>query len=338
MSENQIPDQMKAVVLDSYSGVEALRVEQRPVPRPGKNEVLIRIAAASINPSDLAFLEGQYSLKKPTPAVPGFEASGTVVAAGSGMMGRYLDGKRVTCLAQDKGGGAWAEYMVTNTGYAMPLDESLSLEQGAMSAVNPLTAIALLTIAKKGGHKAIVHTAAASALGQMISRLSLREGVQVINIVRREAQVDLLRQQGATIVLNSGEPDFDRQLHDVCHQLKARLAFDAVAGPMTMKLLEAMPAYSKVTVYGGLSFEPAQADPGHLIFQNKSIDGFWMTTWMARKNFLQSLMLWRRAQSLISTELRSEVQARYSLDDPQKAVMEYQNQMTAGKVLFIPGR
>ena len=222
MSQEPIPDQMTAVVLDSYSGVEGLRVERRPVPRPGKNEVLVKVAAASINPSDLTFLEGLYGFKKPTPVVPGFEGSGTVVAAGGGMMGGYLNGKRVACISQDKGDGTWAEYMVTSSGYALPLDKSVSLEQGALSVVNPLTAMAFFTIVKEGGHKAIVHTAAAGALGQMVNRLGIREEFQVINVVRRDSQGELLKGQGATIVLNSSEANFDEQLTDVCHQYKVR--------------------------------------------------------------------------------------------------------------------
>ncbi|UCG26586.1 MAG: alcohol dehydrogenase catalytic domain-containing protein, partial [Chloroflexota bacterium] len=126
---------MTAVVLDSYTGVEALRVEQRPVPKPAGNQVLVKIAAAPINPSDLAFLEGQYAFHEPPPVVPGFEASGTVVATGGGMMGRYLDGKRVACISTGGRDGTWAEYMVASTGTALPLDDSVSLEQGAMSVV-----------------------------------------------------------------------------------------------------------------------------------------------------------------------------------------------------------
>ena len=164
MSQTQIPEQMTAVVLDSYTGVEGIRVEQRPVPKPGKNEVLVKIAASPINPSDLAFLIGRYGFKKPTPVVPGFEGSGMVVAVGEGFMGRYLLGKRVACRSQDKGDGVWADYMVTPAKDAQPLDQAVSLEQGAMSGANPLTATAFVEIAKKGGHKAIVLTAAAGAL------------------------------------------------------------------------------------------------------------------------------------------------------------------------------
>ena len=215
MKEN-IPNEMTAVVLDSYTGVNALRIERRPVPMPGPNEVLVKVAATPINPSDLTFLEGLYGFKKPTPVVPGFEGSGTVVSVGSGMMGRYLNGKRVACVSQEQGGGVWAEYMVTSTSLAFPLDSSVSLEQGAMSVTNPLTAMAFLTLAKEGHCKAIVQTAAASALGQMVNRLCKNEGIQMINIVRREAQKELLKEQGAEIVMNSNDANFSQQLRDVC--------------------------------------------------------------------------------------------------------------------------
>lgn len=235
MTQLQIPDQMTAVVLDSYTGFEALRVEQCPVPKPGKDEVLVKVAASPINPSDLAVLVGEYGFDNPPPVVPGGEGSGTVVAVGPGPMGRYFLGKRVACLNQGKGGGMWAEYMVTSTkGGALPLAKSVSLEQGAMSIINPLTAVAFLEIKKEEEHKAIVLTAAASTLGQMVNRLARSEGVQVINVVRRDAQVELLKEQGAAIVLNSSDANFDQQLYDACHQADAHLAFDAVAGPMTM--------------------------------------------------------------------------------------------------------
>jgi NADPH:quinone reductase-like Zn-dependent oxidoreductase len=288
MSEKEIPDQMTAVVLDSYTGVEALRVEQRPVPKPGKDEVLVKVAASPINPSDLATLDGEYGFKNPPPIVPGGEGSGTVVAVGPGPMGRYFLGKRVACLSQGKGSGMWADYVVTSAkGGALPLNDSVSLEQGAMSMINPLTASAFLEIAKEGEHKAIVFTAAASALGQMVNRLFQSEGVQVINVVRRDAQVELLKEQGATIVLNSSETDFDQQLHDACHQADAHLAFDAVAGSMTLQLLDALPEHSKVTVYSCLSYEAAQAGADHLIFEDKAVDGFWMGPWINNMNLVQ---------------------------------------------------
>jgi NADPH:quinone reductase-like Zn-dependent oxidoreductase len=336
MMRENIPDQMTAVVLDSYTGVNALRIERRPVPQPGPNELLVKVAATPINPSDLAFLEGLYGFKKPTPVVPGFEGSGTVVSVGSGMMGRYLHGKRVACVSQERGDGVWAEYMLTTTSLAFPLDASVSLEQGAMSVVNPLTAMAFLTLAKEGRHKVIVQTAAASALGQMVNRLCESEGIQIINIVRREAQKELLKEQGAEIVLNSGDANFSQHLRDVCQQYQSRIAFDAVAGPLTSQLLKAMPSHSKVIVYGGLSYEPVQAEPGQLIFEGKSIEGFWLTTWFSKKNFLYNLVTWQRAQKLIMTDLKSEIRMQYPLNEVQNAIKEYQSQMTGGKVLLRP--
>jgi NADPH:quinone reductase-like Zn-dependent oxidoreductase len=338
MTQTQIPDQMTAVVLDSYSGAEALRVEKRPVPKPGKDEVLVKVAASPINPSDLAFLIGQYGFNNPPPVVPGGEGSGRVVAVGPGAMGRFFLGKRVACLSNGKRDGIWAEYVVASTkGGAFPLNDSVSLEQGAMSIINPLTASAFLEITKAGGHKAIVLTAAASSLGQMVNRLGRSEGVQVINVVRRETQVDLLKAQGADVVLNSNEGDFDGLLHDACHQYDARLAFDAVAGPITGRLLEALPKNSTITVYSCLSHQAPQTHVDQIVFQGKTITGFWLGPWLSsNKNLLQILLLWRGSQKLIETDLKSEIRARYAFQDAKEAVQEYASHMTGGKVLLKP--
>ena len=337
MTQLQLPDEMTAVILDSFTGPDALRVEQRPVPKPGKDEVLIKVAASPINPSDLAYLDGQYGFKNLPPVIPGGEASGTVVAVGPGMAGRYFLGKRVACLNQGSGSGMWAEYVVTSAlGGALPLHRSVSLEQGAMSMINPLTASAFLQIAKNGGHKTIVLTAAASSLCQMVNRVCRSDGIQVINIVRREAQVALLKGQGAAIVLNSSEEDFDQQLQDACRQMGARLAFDAVAGPMTRQLLDALPEQSRVTVYSCLSHKAPQVGPDHLIFENKAVNGFWLGPWIRNMNLLQILMLWRRAQKLMAVELRSEIRAQYPFQEAKKAVQDYLSQMTGGKILLKP--
>ena len=338
MAQTQIPDQMTAVVLDSYSGAEALRVEQRPVPKPGKDEILVKVAASPINPSDLAFLEGNYGFDKTPPVVPGGEGSGTVVAVGPGAMGRYFLGKEVACLNNGQGDGIWAEYVVASTkGGAFPLNKSVSLEQGAMSVINPLTASAFLEITTDGRHKAIVLTAAASALGQMVNRLGRSEGIQVINVVRRKSQVELLKSQGASAVLNSGDVDFDKQLHDACHHYDAHLAFDAVAGEMTGHLLKALPDNSTVMVYSCLSRKSPQTIVDQIVFQGKTITGFWLGPWLnSNKNLLQILRMWRRSQSLIGTDLKSIIRARYPFQEARKAVQEYTDQMTGGKILLTP--
>ncbi len=332
-----IPEKMTAVVLDAYTGVEALRVEQRPVPKPGKDEVLVKMAASPINPSDLAVLEGHYGFKLTPPIVPGGEGSGMVVAVGPGMIGRYFLGKRVACLNQGKGDGMWAEYVVTSAkGGVLPLNKAISLEQGAMSFVNPLTASTFLEIAQKCGHKAIVLTAAASSLGQMVNRLFRSAGLQVINIVRRDAQVEFLKEQGASVVLNSSKANFEEQLRDLCHQHDSHLAFDAVAGKMTGQLLTALPEHSKVIIYSALSREAVEASPSQIIFEDKAIDGFWLGPYISKKNLLQILRMWRRAQRLMLTELKSTIRAEIPLQEAKQAVKDYLDHMTGGKILLKP--
>ncbi len=335
MTNIQLPDTMKAAVLNSYSGVDALSIEQRPVPKPGRNEVLIKVAFSPINPSDLATLVGYYGLKNPTPLVPGGEASGEVVAAGPGVMASYFLGKRVVCGGWGIGGGIWSEYVVKSVkGGVLSLSKSLSFEQGAMSLINPLTASAFIDISKNGGHKAILLTAAASSLGKMVNRLGRSEEIQIVNVVRREAQVALLKAQGAEIVLNSNDSEFEQQLSEVCHQTNTHLAFDAVAGPLTNQILKAMPPSSKVILFSALSRQAVQASPDVLIFENKSIDSFWLGPWMSELGLVKMMRLWKRAQKQIPSHLKSEIRKIYPIQEVKEAIRDYSSQMTGGKILL----
>jgi NADPH:quinone reductase len=115
------------------------------------------------------------------------EGSGTVIETGEGMMPGLLNGRRVACTAVLKGDGTWAEYMVTSAQSCIPLNKNVSLEQGSMLIVNPLSALAMFEMAQHGKHRAIVSTAAASALGGMILRLGKRRNIPVIHVVRRQA-------------------------------------------------------------------------------------------------------------------------------------------------------
>jgi NADPH:quinone reductase-like Zn-dependent oxidoreductase len=199
-----------------------ITVRSIPVPRPGPGQVLIRMAAAPINPSDLGFLRGPYGFQKPLPVVPGLEGSGTVAAAGSGILPHLLVGRRVACSARS--GGTWAEYLTTPATFCFPLPKKLPLDQGAMLIVNPMTALAFFEIAKRDKHAAIVNNAAASALGRMILRLGHLYNIPIINIVRRQDQVELMRSLGGKYALNSSNPDFHAQLHKLSSRLKATLS------------------------------------------------------------------------------------------------------------------
>lgn len=335
-----IPNSMRAVQITAYDGApESIRVAAVPVPQPGQGQVLVRVAASPINPSDLMFISGLYGFKKPLPAVPGFEGSGTVVAAGSGFMPRMLMGRRVACAAADASiaGGMWAEYIVTGAQFCIPLRKNVEMDQAAMMLVNPLTAWALVEEARRGGHKAMVQTAAASALGRMIIRLAKRSGIPLINVVRRAEQVELLRSMGAEHVLNSGTADFDSALQDLCHRLGATMGIDAVAGETTLRVMQAQPRGSRMLVYGALSLEPIQADPRSLIFEEKRLEGFWLSAWLRRKNLLQQFRISGKVQELLKSDLRSEVQARLPLNEVARALQQYSQHMTAGKVLIVPG-
>lgn len=330
------PSRMRALLLRSYEGPAGLEVAERPVPRPGRGEVLVHIAASPVNPSDLAFLLGLYAYRKELPCVPGIEASGTVVEAGRGLVGRRLVGKRVACAASESGEGTWAQYAVVRALHCLPLPARVTDHQGAMALVNPLTAWGLMEAARKRRARAVVNTAAASALGRMILRLSKRFGIEVAHVVRREEQTELLRSEGARYVLSSAGPDFDRRLLELCASLPVRLAFDAVGGEMTGRLLTALPRGSRVILYGALSLEPCSLPPGPIIFEEKALDGFYLPNWLAGKNLLSALRVQRAVARLLGTVLGSDVREQVSLDEAPRAVTEYVAAMTEGKVLIVP--
>lgn len=337
MSTNHsLPKTMKAAVLHAYEGASALKVEERPLPTPRAGEVLVKIVAAPINPSDVMFIQGLYGFKKDLPVVPGFESSGIVVGAGSGILPRYWLNRRVAALSQNKGDGVWAEYVCVPVMQALPLSKEVNMEQGAMAAVNPLTAWALLEKAKKGRHKVVINTAAASALGRMMIRLAPRFGVEIINVVRRAEQVALLQGMGARYVLNSSDAGFDAGLNALCREHNVRLAFDAVAGDMPLRLLSAMRRGAQVTVYGALSLDACHINPADLIFRGASVNGFWLSEFVTLRNTVKLLRINRQVQSLLATDLRSDVHARYGLTQIHEALADYQANMTAGKVLIMP--
>lgn len=334
---NKRPTTMRALSISGYDLTrDNLTIVERPVPKPGPGQLLIKIAASPINPSDIIFLEGRYGVKKPLPITPGFEASGTVVAAGWGVMSMAFSGRRVACSPPNDGDGTWAEYMLTPANLCMPLLSSVSDEQGAMTLVNPLTAWGMMAIARKEKHAAVVQSAAASALGRMVIRLGIHFGLPTINIVRRQRQVELLQSLGARYVLNSNDANFEEELKSLCRQLKATIAFDAVAGEMTGQLLKAMPRRSKLLVYGSLSNKACTVDPADPLFGDKVMTGFWLSSWLPRLNMIERLRVGYTVQNLLGDILQTEIQARVSLDEAARGLKMYTQNMTKGKVLIVP--
>jgi NADPH:quinone reductase len=202
--------------------------------------------------------------------------------------------------------------------------------------VNPLTAWALVDEARRGGHRAAVQTAAASALGRMVIRLGQKFSLPVVNVVRRPEQVELLRAMGAEHVLNSGDPSFDAELRKLCRKLGASIGFEAVAGEMSGRVLAAQPEGSRMLVYGGLSLKAVEIDPGSLIFEGKRVEGFWLSAWLRGRNLLSQLRVARQVQALLAGDLKTEIRARLPLEKAAEAVKQYSADMTAGKVLLAP--
>ena len=174
---------MKALLLE---GASKISVQNIPIPKPLDGQVLIKVMAAPINPSDIYFIKlGAYSEEKKAPCVAGFEGSGVVVENGGGLMGWGLVGKKVA-FTPIMTSGSYAQYALAKSSECFPVDDEMSFEHASMSFVNPLTAIAMLDIAKAKPTKTVIINAAASALGRMLNRLLPGEGIETINIVRRQ--------------------------------------------------------------------------------------------------------------------------------------------------------
>ncbi len=329
-----ISSTMQAVQLDQPGGKLIVRAVH--VPQPQAGQVLIRMAAAPINPSDLGALMGySYSGERTYPITPGLEGSGRVVAAGGGPMGRLLMGRRVACAAALDGKGTWAEYMLTTAQSCIPLNKNVSLEQGAMALTNPLTALAIFEIAKRGRHPAMVSTAAASALGGMLLRMGKRRTLPIIHVVRRPEQAELLHSRGAEYVLNSSAADFPGQLQELAEKLHATLILDAIGGVMTKTLAEAAPFGSTILMYSRLSLEDSLIDARTALVKHLHFEGWFLPNWIRAKNLLQILLISQQVQALLGSDLQSSIARRLPLSAAQQALEAYTGNLGAGKILLV---
>src|SRR4051812_22481844 len=331
---DRIPEKMRAVVLSEYredvrDAIRGLKVMERPVTLPRRGQVLVKLAAAPCNPSDLLLLQGKYGTLKGLPTVPGWEGAGTVVATGGGLLGRWLMGKRVACAVRNDRDGTWAEYVVVNANNCIALKSEMPIEQGASLIINPLTALALLETAQLAGHRAGVHTAGASQLGRMMIAMASNLNYPLISIVRREAQADVIRSLGAKYILNSTSEEFAGELKAVCERVKATAAFEAVAGEMTGTVLNAMPAGATAYVYGALSQEAcSDIDPIGLVFHDKTVTGFYLGNWLDRRGAIGILRAAGRVQRMIiDGRVGTTVQRRLQLDEVVDGLLQYAHHM-----------
>jgi NADPH:quinone reductase-like Zn-dependent oxidoreductase len=328
-----------SVILPAYNrniirAIIGLKTGERKLPDLKPNDVLIRMEAAPINPSDVAFIRGEYNVDKQVPAVPGFEGAGIVEDAGPNAM--YLIDKRVSCFVQGDNDGTWAEYFVTNADNCIVIKDELAIEQAACLSINPFTAYALFDIAKAKGCDSIVQNAASGQVAESVRVFAKMEGVKVINIVRKQEQVENLKSAGEEFVLNSAEEGFAKQFKELTHELNALIAFDAVGGETTGVLINNMPADSDIILYGGLSgIDISGIDSLEIIFGNKKLYGFDLNKWIAVKKKDEFQEVANEIQNMIiAGDLTTEIQSSFSLDDVVSAIRIYIKSMSAGKVLL----
>lgn len=329
------PEDMYAVFPELQGG--NFCVKRVKIPEPGPSEVLIKIAAAPINPSDLARVREAQKGPDYSKFIPGLEGSGTVVKAGKGLMPRLWLGKRVACSSKYNFSGSWAEYMVTPATMCFPLRGKVSDEQGSMSLVNPLTALEFFEIVKKEGHKALINNAAASALGRMIELLGNKKKIPVINLVRNGNQAEMLRQSGSRYVLDFSDPQFYEKLSALAGELEATLYLDSICSSELPSVIGVLPAASSVVIYGNMTqAEFINLNPKDLILKNIKISGFLLGNKAKENSLVKNIINLMRVGRLMSNDMEIRVQATFPLMKIEKAVYTYLNNMSGGKVILKP--
>ena len=354
-----------------------LALQEIDMPQPGADEVVVRIEAAPLNPSDLgvmfsaanmatavqsgtdenpvitADVPAQFmpSLKtrvgKATPV--GNEGAGTVVAAGSSDAAQALMGKTVAVI----GGGTYRQYHCVNVQSCLELKEGTTAKEGASSFVNPLTALAMVETMRAEGHKAIIHAAAASSLGQMLNRICMADGIDLINIVRRDEQETLLRDMGAKYVVNSSSDNFIADLTAAIIETGATISFDPIGGgQLSSDILNCMETaitrdVEEYSVYGSDTFKQAYIygalNRGPITLNRNfgfawGVNGFLLFNALGKLGTKTVMSMRKRVAEEITTTFASSYTHEVSLAEALKlqSIAAYGKQATGEKYLITP--
>ena len=354
-----------------------LALQDIDMPTPGADEIVVRIEAAPLNPSDFgvmfsaadmstavqsgteqspvvtADVPAKYmpSLKtrvgKDTPV--GNEGAGTVIAAGSSPEAQALMGKMVAVI----GGGTYRQYHCVNVKSCLVLKEGTTAKEGASSFVNPLTALAMVETMRAEGHKAIIHAAAASSLGQMLNRICMADGVDLINIVRKEEQEKLLRDMGAKYVVNSSSDTFLKDLTAAIVETGATISFDPIGGgQLTSDILNCMEAaitrdVEEYSVYGSNTFKQAYVygalNRGPITLNRNfgfswGVNGFLLFNALGKLGTKTVMSMRQRVAEEITTTFASSYTHEVTLEEALqlKSIAKYGKQATGEKYLITP--
>jgi NADPH:quinone reductase-like Zn-dependent oxidoreductase len=328
----KLPAKQRRLVLLEAAGDLAkakIAIQDADIPKPRSGEVLIKMASAPVNPSDFA---SWMQKAGDDPVVMGNEGAGTVIASGGGVVAGSMVGKKVGCL----GGPSYQQYCCVNAmTSAWPLDQTMPVEDAASFFVNPYTAVGILDTAKNRGSNALIHTAAASQLGQMMVKLAPKVGMTIVNVVRRQDQAEMLAQIGAkhVVVMKDG---WEKELADLVKTLNITVAFECIAGDMTATIVSLMPAGSSTFLYGGLSEKAVSGlNPIDLIYHRKKLEGWMVRHWLLSGSPLAQLRRVRHAQALVNPALKQGGWASssfedVSMDDMWAKLLELKNKQGAG--------
>ena len=329
---------MKRVVFDRLGPpAEVLRIQDDvPAPQLKFGEVLVRMLAAPINPSDLMYIAGKYGLKPALPATPGFEGVGVVEATGGGPIAWFRKGKRVAVISDRT--GTWGEYTVAKARQVVPVPDDLSDELAATFFVNPATALAMTQHVLKVPRGAwLLQSAAGGELGKMVIRLGYKNAFRTINVVRRREQVEELKKLGADHVIVESDGPIPEQVRKLVPD-GVRYAVDPVGGPTGSQIIASLSHGGRCLLYGSLSDEPISVHPRFIIGNNLRVEGFWLGEWAKAQRILTMLKLFRQVKALMREGvLQSQFSATYPLEDVRKAVEHAAAPGKGGKVLLRIG-
>lgn len=294
-----------------------VRLGELPVPEPGEGQVRVRVALASVNPSDEMFVQGLYGQPRIEGNAAGFEGVGEVVASGGGNLADGYLGRRVAFVAAVGAPGTWSEYSIADAALCVPLVDGVRDEDGAAMIVNPLTALAMLDIVAQEEAPAFIVSAGASQLCKLMIGLAVENGLRPIALVRRDSQIELLEGLGAAHVLDTETDDFPSRLRSVIREERPRVFLDAVANQLSARVFHAMGRRARWVIYGKLDAEsPTVLEPGQLIFMDKRIEGFWLVRWMRDTPLEEKAAAIQTAQTrFASGEWRTDVTAVLSLEE-----------------------
>lgn len=354
-----------------------MELKEQPMPTPKPDQVVVRVEATPINPSDQGVMFGWSSMAKATasgegagsvltaPVPPvgmktmkarigqslpvGNEGAGVVVASGDSPEAQALMGKLVAVM----GGGMYAQYRCMPAMMCMPLLAEHTAKDGASCFVNPLTALCFIETMRAEGHKAIVHTAAASNLGQMLNHICQADGVDLVNIVRRPEQAEILKKIGAKYICDSSSDSFAADLTDAIHATGATLAFDATGGgDLASKVLSAMEAaaartpgaysiygsihHKQVYLYGGLDVSPTTLNRGYGMAWG--VGGWLLPNFLAKAGQKVAGRLRARVVAELKTTFASHYTDEISLSQAlqPEIAKQYYAKTTGEKFLICP--